>query len=82
MRAAYRSPIGSGPDSGVTAYFNDDPTTFFTVAGQPAARHQGDVDAGVNFVVNDEGAFFVGYQGTFRSDMTSHGLVAGIRLEF
>ena len=82
LRAAYRSQIGSGPDSGVTAYFNDDPTTFFTVAGQPAARHQGDVDAGVNFVVNDEGGFFVGYQGTFRSDLTSHGLVAGVRLEF
>ena len=82
LRAAYRSQIGSGPDSGVTAYFNGDPTTTFTVAGQPAARHQGDVDAGVNFVVNDEGGFFVGYQGTFRSDLTSHGLVAGVRLEF
>ncbi|WP_295631715.1 autotransporter domain-containing protein [Novosphingobium sp.] len=82
LRATYRSQIGTGPDAGVTAYFNGDPTTTFTVAGQPAAKHQGDVDAGVNIVVNDEGGFFVGYQGTFRSDLTSHGLVAGVRLEF
>jgi uncharacterized protein with beta-barrel porin domain len=82
LRATYRSQIGSGSDAGVTAYFNGDPTTTFTVAGQPAAKHQGDVDAGVNIVVNDEGGFFVGYQGTFRSDLTSHGVVAGVRLEF
>jgi uncharacterized protein with beta-barrel porin domain len=56
--------------------------TTFTVSGQPAARHQGDVDADANFVVNDDGGFFVGYHGTFRSDLPSHGLIAGVRLEF
>lgn len=82
LRATYRSQLGSGPDGVVTAYMNGDATTTFTVTGQPAARHQGDVDAGLNYVVNDEGGLYIGYQGTFRNDLTSHGFMAGLRFEF
>ena len=80
-RAAYRSQIGSKGDSTVTAYFNGDPTTQFTVDGVSAGRHEVDVDAGVNVVYN-EGAFFVGYLGTIRKDMSDHGLHAGVRFLF
>jgi len=43
---------------------------------------QFDVDAGLNWVSEDEGGLFLAYQGTYRNDYTSHGVVAGIRLEF
>jgi hypothetical protein len=29
-----------------------------------------------------EGGLYIAYQGTYRNDITSHGIVAGIRLEF
>lgn len=82
VRGTYRSLIGTAPSSAVTAYFNADPTTSFTVNGLSAAKHETDVDAGVNIVFDDEGGLFIGYQGTFRDDMTNHGVAAGIRLEF
>lgn len=81
VRAAYRSQIGSGSGSAVTAYFNGDPTTAFTVDGLSSARHEVDVDAGLN-VVYDDGSMFVGYQGTIRKGMSDHGIEAGLRFMF
>jgi hypothetical protein len=77
----YRSRIGSGSNSLVSAYFDGDPTTSFTLAGTGMARQEADVDAGVNWVY-DEGALFFGYQGTIRKGMSDHGLHGGIRLMF
>jgi len=82
LRAVYRSEIGhSGADT-VSAYFDGNTATSFTVAGVPAARHEEDINAGINWVFEDAGSLFVGYQGTLRNGFNSHGINAGIRLEF
>lgn len=80
-RAAYRSQIGSGQDQTVTAFFDADPTTSFTVNGISPDRHEVDVDAGINLVYED-GAMFAGYQGTIRSNMAEHGFHLGLRFMF
>lgn len=82
LRAAYRSQLGTGANSSLSAYFNDDATGAFTVTGPNFGRHELDVDAGVNVVYDDEGGFFVGYQGTLRNGASNHGLQAGMRLQF
>ncbi|MFM5917430.1 MAG: hypothetical protein ACKOOL_07850, partial [Novosphingobium sp.] len=56
--------------------------TNFTVTGLGAGKTEFDVDAGLNWVSEDEGGFYIAYQGMFRNDVTSHGVDAGIRLEF
>jgi uncharacterized protein with beta-barrel porin domain len=81
VRAAYRSQIGGNSAPSVTAYFNGDPTTTFTVDGSELDRHEVDVDAGLNIVYED-GLYFIGYQGTIRKDMSDHGVHAGIRIRF
>ncbi len=81
VRAAYRSQLGGSSTQTVTAFFNGDPTTTFTVDGIGAARQQVDVDAGLN-VVYDDGMYFLGYQGTIRKDMSEHGVHAGFRMRF
>jgi uncharacterized protein with beta-barrel porin domain len=81
VRAVYRSRIGSGNNSLVTAFFNADPTTSFTLQGTGLAGHEADVDAGVNMIY-DDGALFFGYQGTIRKGMSDHGIHGGIRLMF
>jgi uncharacterized protein with beta-barrel porin domain len=81
VRAAYRSQIGGSRSPSVTAFFNGDPTTTFTVNGSELARHEVDVDAGVALDYTD-GSLFLGYQGTIRSKMSDHGIQAGIRVAF
>lgn len=80
VRAVYRSQISGSRTGAVTAYFDGDPNTTFTVDGA-SYRHEVDVDAGVN-VVYDDGSFFLGYQGTIRNQMSDHGVHAGIRMDF
>ena len=82
LRAVYRSQFGSGGGDVVSAYFNGDPTTTFSVTGVPEGRHELDANSGVNWVFDDAGSLFVGYQGTFRSGHHSNGLNFGVRLEF
>jgi len=82
VKGTYRSLIGSTPTNAITAAFTDIPTSTFTVTGRGAGKNEVDVDAGLNWVSDDEGGLFIAYQGTFRNDLTSHGVVAGIRLEF
>jgi uncharacterized protein with beta-barrel porin domain len=81
VRATYRSQIGSSQSPTVSAYFDGDPSTAFTVDGTGIGRRQLDLDAGVN-VVYDDGSFYLGYQGTIRNAMSDHGLHAGIRFLF
>lgn len=77
----YRN-LQSGGANTVTAYLNGDSTTAFTVTGLDRAKNEVDVNAGMNIVFDDAGALFFGYQGTYRSNYKSHGINAGIRLEF
>ena len=82
LRATYRSQIGNNGANFVSAYFDGNTDSTFTVAGVPAAKHEEDINAGVNWVFEDAGSLFVGYQGTLRNGFSSHGLNLGIRLEF
>ena len=82
LRAVYRSQIGSGGGNSISAYFDADPSTTFTVTGVAEARHEIDANAGVNWVFDDAGALFVGAQATSRTGHTSVGLNFGVRLEF
>jgi uncharacterized protein with beta-barrel porin domain len=82
LRAAYRSELGTGAGSTISAYLNGDPTTAFTVTGTPASRKEVDVDGGLNVFFEDEGVVFLGYQGTYRDGTSAHGINAGIHLEF
>ncbi|HEX3423974.1 MAG TPA: autotransporter domain-containing protein [Sphingomicrobium sp.] len=82
IRAAYRSQIGGATDSAVSAYFNGDPTTAFTVDGPGSGRHETDVDAGVNIIDDaDKLSVFFGYQGTLRNDVTNFGIHGGVRVQ-
>lgn len=81
LRAAYRSRIGGSSGSSVSAYFDADPSTAFTVEGDAVARHEVDVDAGVGMVY-DDGMMYVGYQGTIRNGMSEHGVNIGVRVPF
>jgi uncharacterized protein with beta-barrel porin domain len=82
LRATYRSEIGNSGADTVSAYFDGNTATAFTVAGVPAAKHEEDINAGLNWVFEDAGSLFVGYQGMLRSGFSSHGINLGIRLEF
>ncbi len=82
VRAVYRSELGNSAATTVSAYFDGNTDTTFTVTGVPAARHEEDINAGVNFVFEDAGSLFVGYQGTLRTGYSSHGINLGLRLEF
>ncbi len=82
VRVAYRNQVGTGTGDTISAYFNADPTSSFTVTGLPEARHEIDANAGVNWVFDDAGALFAGVQGTSRTGRTTVGLNIGVRLEF
>ncbi|QXQ06454.1 autotransporter domain-containing protein [Sphingosinicellaceae bacterium] len=78
-RLAYRYDVKNHYRN-VSAYFNGDPTTEFTVAGVRPGRSEGDVDAGVSYGISPGSSVFVGYEGTFRKDTRSSGVSAGFRL--
>ena len=82
LRTQYRTVQGTGPSENVTAYLNGDPTTSFTVAGFGQPRHEINTDLGFNYVIDDQGGFFFGYQGTQRGGKASHGISLGMRIEF
>lgn len=82
VKGAYRSTIGTAPNTGISARFVDVTGTNFTVTGRGTGKDEIDIDAGLNWVSEDEGGLFIAYQGTFRDDITSHGVVGGIRIQF
>lgn len=81
-RVAYRYQIGGGQNNIINAYFDGDTDTAFQVTAVPTSKSEVDANAGVNWVFDDAGSLFVGYQGTVRDGYNSHGLNLGIRLEF
>ena len=82
LKGVYRSQIGTGSGNLVSAYFNGDTTTGFTVVPLAEPRHEVDAKAGINWVFEDAGSLYLGYQGTYRGHFNSHGINLGIRLEF
>lgn len=81
-RVNYRSKIGSGGSDTITAYMDGETDTTFTVDTLTASKQEVDADVGLNIVFNDEGGLYLAYQGTYRSDVKTHGIMAGIRIEF
>ena len=65
-----------------TAYFNGVSSAPFTVSAIGSGRSVFDVDAGISAKIGSGATLFVGYQGTFRNDLDSHGVNGGVRLSF
>lgn len=85
-RAAFRRQVGGGANNVINAYFDGENSgtynTSFQVTAAALGKNQVEANAGVNWVFDDAGALFVGYQGTMRTGYQSHGINLGIRLEF
>ncbi len=77
-RLAYRYNIDGG-NRNISAMFNGNSATAFTVSGIEAGRSQFDVDAGISVNAGQAVKLFLGYEGLFRNDIESHGVSAGIR---
>ncbi len=80
VNASYNYRTDNDPRT-VTAYFNGLTGSPFTVTAINSGRSSIEADAGL--AVNIGGAsVFVGYQGTFRNDLDSHGVNGGVRFSF
>jgi outer membrane autotransporter protein len=80
-RLAYKYDI-SDHHNNVTALFNGNSATAFTVSAVPTGRSEIDADAGLSYAPNRKFMIFAGYEGTFRNDLKSNGVSAGFRLNF
>ena len=82
VHVAYRRTLTT-PGTLVTGLFNADPTTSFAVTDVAPSRSEEDVNLGIRSQVHDDGSqVFIGYQGAFRSGLTSHGINAGLLVTF
>lgn len=79
--AAYRYDLNDNPGS-VTAYFNGVAAAPFTVSTIGSGRSVVEADAGISAKVGSTASLFVGYQGSFRNDLDSHGVNGGVRINF
>ena len=77
----YRYNLDDNP-SLVTGYFNGVSTAPFTVSAIGSGRSAFDVDAGISAQIGTGASVFLGYQGTFRNDLDSHGVNGGLRFSF
>ena len=77
----YRYNLDDKP-SVVTGYFNGVSTAPFTVSAIGSGRSAFDVNAGISANIGTGASVFLGYQGTFRNDLNSHGVNGGFRLSF
>ena len=78
---AYRYNLNDNP-SVVTGYFNGVSSAPFTVSAIGSGRSAFDVDVGISAKIGTGASVFVGYQGTFRNDLNSHGANGGVRISF
>lgn len=81
LNAAYRYDLSDHPGT-VTAFFNGVSAAPFTVSTIGSGRSVVEVDAGLSARIGSSASLFVGYQGSFRNDMDSHGVNGGVRLNF
>ena len=66
----------------VSGAFLGGAATAFSVNSLRSGRSQGDVDVGLNYAAGSAVTVFLGYEGTFRDDLTEHGVNGGIRVNF
>jgi len=77
----YRYNLDDNP-AVVAGYFNGVSSAPFTVSAIGSGRSAFDVDAGISAKIGNGASVFVGYQGTFRNDLNSHGVNGGLRISF
>ena len=77
----YRYNLDDNP-SVVTGFFNGVAGAPVTVSAIGSGRSAFDVDAGISARIGAGASVFVGYQGTFRNDLDSHGVNGGLRFSF
>jgi outer membrane autotransporter protein len=80
-RLAYGYEVAGGSRE-VSGAFTGAPASRFTVNGREPGESSFDLDAGAKFAISDKASAFVGYQGRYRSDISSHGGNVGIRFSF
>ncbi len=80
-RAAFRYEVGDN-DRNISAIYNGNAATAFTVSGVAPGRAEFDLDAGLSYAVTDAASIFAGYQGTIRNDLNHHGVSGGVRFSF
>lgn len=80
-RLAYKYDL-KRHNNDISAMFNGDAATAFTVSAVPTGRSEFDADAGLSYGVSRNFMIFVGYEGTYRNDVHSNGVSAGFRLNF
>ncbi len=66
----------------ITGFFNGNAASVFTVSGISQSKSQFNVDAGLSFALGTNASIFAGYQGSFRDDLTRHGVNGGVRVGF
>jgi outer membrane autotransporter protein len=69
-------------NNNVSALFNGNSATAFTVSAVPTGRSEVDADLGLSYGVSRNFMLFAGYEGTYRNDLRSNGVSAGFRLNF
>src|SRR5690606_20710218 len=72
----------SGAERAIEAHFNGAPGESFTVNGTPAARRGFGVELAVNGRSTARSSWSLEYQGRFRPDGDSHGLLGVLVVEF
>jgi autotransporter-associated beta strand protein len=80
LRAVYAYQIAGDRD--VSAVFAGAPNSRFTVDTREPGDSMVELDAGVQYRFSEKAAAFVGYQGRYRSDISSHGGNVGVRFNF
>ncbi|MEG3154478.1 autotransporter domain-containing protein [Sphingomonas sp. RB1R13] len=78
-RVAYRYDLKRRLNP-ISASFNGNSASGFTVSSLNSSRSEFDIDAGLNFNVSPTAALFAGYEGRLRKSYTSHGASVGFRL--
>ncbi len=80
-RATFRYDV-SNNDRNISAIYDGNANTAFTVSGVAPGRAEFDLDAGLSYAVTDAASIFAGYQGTLRNDLNHHGVSGGVRFSF
>jgi len=80
-RLTYRYALDNN-NRDITAAFNGNAASAFTVSGVEPGKSEIDVDAGLSFALSPTSSIFAGYQGAFRKDLTRHGVSGGVRFGF
>jgi len=69
-------------DRTITASFTGAPGAPFSIRGQDVERHGATVGAGITLVRENGLSIGLKYNGEFREDYLSHGVIGGIRYDF